>query len=167
MRKPVKRLRTGREEASLPDLRVVSERSSQEIQEQVATRALKDALVNLTGNLIRVARGAGRPECIMEHLWTLVTVHVAYADIHGREPDPGLYGEMLQFRHGELPESGDRLEIVFEEQVICRAALQIVASTILEQDRPKQSALRELHRLLRMRDDRLANRKKRSRRLPS
>jgi hypothetical protein len=61
----------------VPDLKVVSERSSQEIQEQVAARALKDALINLTGNLIRVVHGSGKPERIMEHLWALVAVHVA------------------------------------------------------------------------------------------
>jgi hypothetical protein len=152
-----------RKEASVPDLKVVSERSSQEIQEQVAARALKDALINLTGNLIRVVHGSGKPERIMEHLWALVAVHVAYVDIHGRDPTPDVLHEMLRLKDHELPADEHPSDMVFVERAVCRSALQIVASTLLEQERQLENDTADLHRALHMRDEALAARKKRLR----
>jgi hypothetical protein len=51
---------------------------------------------------------------------------------------PRLYGERLQFGHDEPPKSADRVDAVFEEQVVCRTAwLQFFS----KRDRSKQSAL--------------------------
>jgi hypothetical protein len=105
---------------------VVSERSAEEIKKQEATQALKAALVNLTGNLIRVVRGAGKPDRIIEQLHAVAVSYTEYSDAHGGEADSSVYREMLRFETPELPERDDRARAVLAEHAICRTALQVV-----------------------------------------
>jgi hypothetical protein len=148
----------------LADLRVVSERSAEEIKKQEATQALKAALVNLTGNLIRVVRGAGKPDRIIEQLHAVAVSYTEYSDAHGGEADSSVYREMLRFETPELPERDDRARAVLAEHAICRTALQVVASTMLEQERQQLNALGELRNRLREAEERLfTERKERAR----
>jgi hypothetical protein len=55
----------------LANLTVVSERSALEIKKQKATAKLKTALADLTANLIRIVRGHGKQDEIVDQLTTL------------------------------------------------------------------------------------------------
>jgi hypothetical protein len=79
----------------MPDLRVVSERSEQEIKKQEATAALKQALIALTANLIRIVRGAGKPDFIAEHIRDLAVAYANYCDIDERGVRADIINDML------------------------------------------------------------------------
>ncbi len=112
----------------MPDLRVVAERSEKEIREQKATRTLKSALVNLAANLLRVIRGAGKPDRITEHLRALAEAYVNWEDVHGRPATDDVFHELLNFPRPEPTEREEQDEMAMIEYAICRHALQIVAS---------------------------------------
>lgn len=75
----------------MPDLRVVSERSREEIKRQETTRALKQALRELSANLMQIVRGAGKPDQLGANLNVCANAFNEYREIVGRGPD----GRML------------------------------------------------------------------------
>ena len=77
----------------MPDLTV--ERSTKEIEKERATVALKFALVNLTANLIRVVRGAGKPDRIVDYIDGFVDTFNEYYRTVGSVPSGGLLGELI------------------------------------------------------------------------
>ncbi len=136
----------------MPDLRVVSERSEQEIKKQEAAAALKQALTALTANLIRIVRGAGKPDFIAEHLRDVAVAYANYCDIDVRGVPADVIRDMLRFEMSELPENQDRVDMIIAEHAICRAGLQVAASALVQQDRQRDNGLLDLHRALDLRD---------------
>jgi hypothetical protein len=132
----------------LPDLRAVSRRSSEEIKKQTATLALKFALANLTANLIRIVQGAGKPDRLFDDIDGIVGAYNDYCIAVGHAPDGALLGSLLQFVLHENA-GDDHLDEVFLENAICRDALQIVASSLVDQRIHREKALGELQRHLR------------------
>lgn len=149
-------------EAILPDLTVTSGASEQELKQQESTRALKAALVGLTANLIRIVRGAGAPDRLLDQVRKFAEAYAGFHYAHGHEAPPGLFGDLLLFEAPKLPENDDYAEIALSDHAICRDALQVVASSLLEQRRQLDKARSELHRLLDIRKDRRSRRKKSS-----
>jgi hypothetical protein len=132
----------------LPDLRVVSERSSEEIKKQTATLALKFSLVNLTANLIRIVRGAGKPDRLLDDIDGFLGAYKDYCVTVDRVPDGAVLSALLQFTPDQNPDD-DRLDEVLLENAICRDALQIVASSLVDQRIHREKALGELQDHLR------------------
>ena len=114
-----------------------------------ATSALKTALTDLAGNLIRVVRGAGKADRIANQVNAFEDAFIGYRDATGRSPDGMVLGELLQYQEPDAICDDDRFEEVLIENAVCRAALQIVASTLLDQRTPRERALNELHDHLR------------------
>jgi hypothetical protein len=148
----------------MPDLRVVSEHSQQSIKEQELARALKSSLRNLTGNLIRIARGAGKPEMLVEQLNAVGHAHNAFSEFHGHNARPELLREFLDFSPIEETANDDAYEALLCVNAICRAAMQVVASTLVDQHRQQQNALAELRVRVEMEERRSARRAKERRR---
>jgi hypothetical protein len=146
----------------MPDLKVVSERSAAEMRQQEATRALKATMTSLTGNLIRIVRGVGKEELVLEQVRNFAHAYTAFVDAHGHEAPAGLFNELLQFEQPELPENDELADTILSEYAICRSALQVVASSLLDQERQQGNALSQLRLRLQMwEDERRARRKKR------
>ena len=147
----------------MPDLRVVSERSNGEIKEQAVTLALKFALVNLTANLIRIVRGSGKPDRLFDDIEGFIGAYKDYCIALVQVPDGAMLSALLQFNPDQNPDD-DRLDEVLLENAICRDALQIVASSLVDQRVPREKALGELqHHLRRFVDVREVAKKRRAR----
>jgi hypothetical protein len=82
----------------MADLRVVSERSEKEIKQQEVNRALQEALVNLAANLMRVARGAGKPYLITQHVRDFATRMLPGKDVYERPADEWEFHQLLKFQ---------------------------------------------------------------------
>ena len=63
-----------------------------------ATSALKTALTDLAGNLIRVVRGAGKADRIANQVNAFEDAFIGYRDATGRSPDSMVLGELLQYQ---------------------------------------------------------------------
>jgi hypothetical protein len=145
----------------MPDLKLVSERSIAEMRQQASTRELKAALIGLTANLIRIVRGAGAPDRLLEQVRNFAEAYASFVDVHGRDAHPHLFNELLPFGHPEeLPEDDDYAMRVLSDYEICQSALQVVASSLLQQRPQLDKAWSDLHRLLDTREERRARRKK-------
>lgn len=151
-------------ETILPDLTVTSGASERKLKQQESMRALKAALVGLTANLIRIVRGAGAPDRLLDQVREFAEAYAGFHHAHRHAAPPGLFGDLLRFEEPELPENDDHAEIVLSDHAICRSALQVVASSLLEQRPQLDKARSELHCLLDTRDRRSRRKKARSRR---
>jgi hypothetical protein len=150
-------------EHSLPDLRVVSERSSEEIKKQTATLAFKFALVNLTANLIRIVRGGGKPDRLFDDIDGFVGAYKDYCIAFEHAPDGAVLRALLRFNPDQGPDD-DGLDEALLENAICRDALQIVASSLVDHSVQREKALGELqHHLRRFVDVRERAKKRRGR----
>jgi hypothetical protein len=134
----------------LSDLAVVSERSAEDIIKQRATLALKFSLINLTANLIRVVRGAGKPDRIVDYIDGFVDAFNEYYKVIGHAPTGAMLSDLIRFPdRADLKLDDDRLDEMLLEDAICRSALQMVASTLMEQRIHQEEALGELQGHLR------------------
>jgi hypothetical protein len=147
----------------LPDLTVITGASDRELKQQESTRQLKTALVTLTANLIRIVRGAGVPDHLLEQVRHFAEAYAAYFDAHGHEAPHGLFNEFLAFEHPELSQNGNYADIVLTDHAICRSALQVVASSLLQQRPQLDKAWSHLHSTLDLREVRRAQDRKRGR----
>jgi hypothetical protein len=145
----------------LPDLRVVSERPAAEIKKQQAAAKLGVALQDLTANLIRIVRGAGKPEMIFEHVDGFVEAFARFCDDTGETPDPMLLRELIALPQPNWDD--DRLDEALSEQAILRHSLQVVASELLQQRMQRDAAMNKLHDTLRRIEERRTLAKKRKR----
>jgi hypothetical protein len=82
----------------MADLGVVSECSEKEIKQQGVNRALQEALVNLAANLMRVARGAGKPYLITQHVRDFATRMLPGKDVYERPADEWEFHQLLKFQ---------------------------------------------------------------------
>jgi hypothetical protein len=110
-------------------------------------------LVELTANLIRVVRGAGKPELIADQLNSFAAAYNEYPKLVGRGTTPALLAELIQYRHPDWRLDDDRLDEVILEHAICRDALQIVASALVDQRTHRDRAIGELRTHLRAFED--------------
>jgi hypothetical protein len=135
---------------SLLDQTVVTERSTEEVQKGRATVALKFALVTLTANLIQVVSGAGKPDRIVDFIDGFVDTFNEYYKTVGSLPADALLGELIGFPdRADLNPDEHRLDEVILEDAICRSALKMVASTLMDQRIHQERALGEMQEQLR------------------
>lgn len=130
-------------------MRVVSERSAEEIEADRITRArelaserFEAALVDLTVNILRVTRGAGRPHEISRQAHALVLAGEEHWEAFDHYPPPEAYHEALRFRQQDRdPDYGTNQWRTDALEQIMRGSLQVVASRLAEQ--PTQIAAGE------------------------
>lgn len=129
----------------MPDLRFAS--ASDDLAKLEKERALRAALLELTANLMRVVRGAGKAERIAAQTNAFAIAFNEYADLHGHGPAADLLREILHFRSNDSSDGGHPEEAI-ADNAICRTALQVVASKLLDQKIPLERALAILHQML-------------------
>jgi hypothetical protein len=113
----------------MPDFPVVSDNS--DLERRRGALPIKFALIGLTTNLLRIVRGVGKPELLVDQIDGLADVFNEYVKTYGQTPDPELLAELLRFEPEEPPGDGRFDEALFEN-AICRDALQVVASALLD-----------------------------------
>ena len=128
----------------MPDLRFVNE--SDDLAKLDKERAHRAALLELTANLMRVVRGAGKAERIAAQTNAFAVAFNEYSDLHGHGPAADLLREILHFRSNDAA-GGPHPEEAIAESAICRTALQVVASKLLDQKIPLERALAVLHQM--------------------
>jgi len=137
----------------VPHLTVASERSEKEIKEQQAAEEIEFALVELTANLMRVVRGAGAPHRIVAQLNACAAAFRAYFDDVGHMPSASLLATLIRMPGADRTLEGDRYEEALVNHSVYRAVLQIVASSLMNQNLHHESALNDLQTHLLMREE--------------
>lgn len=98
----------------------------------------------MTANLLRVARGAGRPELIVAQVTALVELFAAYRDATEGDLKPSDITEALRLEH--IIEDEDELWPVWDRAVreMVNGALQVAAAELLGQQAQAATGRREL-----------------------
>lgn len=128
---------------SPPHLRIVSERSSREIQQERRLADLRWRLVSLTANLLRVTRGAGRPWEVMTQCIETARAYQAYLEEVGCLPSSFEVAEILRFNR-EWGEFSSEADIDYGRSMMVAGALQFVASSLLDQRTQVAAGRREM-----------------------
>lgn len=149
----------------MPDLRVIVGLPDPEIKRRRAEDRLRVPIRELASNVMRVVRGAGRPDDLLEQMQRVIDVSAEYREAVGMWPDGGLFAEMLHL-DDEYRDSDSGLERAVHP--VCRSVLQICASRLVKQDMQLRTAESELRTKMldtvRDHDERLRVRNKRSKR---
>jgi hypothetical protein len=145
-------------------MRIVSENSEADLARRRAMAPVDWALRDLTANLMRITRGAGRPYEIGRQAQALVDALIEFRDATGVYPSPDEISDTLAIGRG--PEdlekiSDDHLDEIFAERAIIRGCLRIVASRLLDQRLQVSAGESEMYGgIKRLEDIRAAQRKK-------
>jgi hypothetical protein len=118
-------------------MKIVSTRDEREITEWRCRKEVEWALRDLTANLLRVTRGAGRGHDIWEQALRFLQSCKAYHDQVGVSPDHR-FSQMLNAPKFDATD-GERAH----HKIIC-GALQITASRLLGQLMPERAGEQEL-----------------------
>jgi hypothetical protein len=131
-------------------VRIVSSQSDDDIRRKQAREELVRPLRELTANLLRAAKGGGKPHYLPRQLNACLTAFAAYAEAHGTLPPAHEIFEILdpdKAFHDARPwidENRKAMRQIAEEEAgetereiaigrIRRGALQAVASMLLDQ----------------------------------
>src|SRR5579859_4792268 len=98
----------------MPDI-PVSDNS--DLERRRGTLPIKFALIGLTTNLLRIVRGIGKPELLVDQIDGLADVFNEYVKTYGQTPDPELLAELLRFEPEEPPGGGRFDEALFENAI--------------------------------------------------
>lgn len=134
-----------------PHIRLAAENDQRELDRRNAEIDLRWPLKRLAANIIRVVRGAGRPEEIGRQCAEVVQAYRDYYDALGEWPNSYLVAEMLSLRHREYQAKTDRAwewEDAMRQMVA--GGLQMAASQLLEQNTQKQAGETEMFQGLRV-----------------
>jgi len=132
---------------------LVSQRSEKEFKVQEATDEVEITLIELTSNLIRVVRGAGAPYSIIKQLVALLAAIDLYSDNVGHLPSASLLSRLIRMPGADRDLESYRYEEALADDSICRAALQIVASSLLDQNLQRKRAMGDLQMHLNVREE--------------
>jgi hypothetical protein len=129
-------------------MRIDSENSEVEIARRHALRQVEQTLRELTANLIRVTRGAGKPYEIEAQAQSFLAALADYNETTGKFPSNyelanALTLERYVERIGRMP-GWYRLERDAKREVIC-GSLQIAASRLLDQRTQERAGEHEMY----------------------
>jgi hypothetical protein len=128
--------------------RLVSENSEAQIDRERSAAAVSWSLRDLASNLLRIIRGAGKPEGIVRQIDELVRVLVAYKDATGQWPLPHELAAMLDIDRSESLQAalkdGELHRLYAQEQIIS-GALQQAASRLVGQTTQASAGAHEMH----------------------
>ena len=106
--------------------------------------ALAEALRQLTANLVRVTRGAGRPEDVVLQTLTLMQCFSGYRESFGTYPSADEVAAALRLQELPDPAEGGWEEWDAAVREMVRGALQIAAAELLAQAPQARAGRREL-----------------------
>jgi len=120
-----------------------------EIKRKLAAALLGASLRRLAANLMRIVRGAGKPNDLAEEMAAALTAFKGYHEAVGKWPSSYEISEALSVRITERDWRRWRADGTFEQEVafmtICQGALQIVASQLLSQPLQIAAGEREVY----------------------
>lgn len=121
-------------------MKIVSERSAEELEaektvgvQRGAAADFEGALVELTVNLLRVTRGAGKAYQIGGQAVELVEAMQRFRDAFGHYPGEGDFHRALTYERERTGEYGPREQRADALEEIMRGSLQVVASRLAGQ----------------------------------
>lgn len=127
--------------------RLIAQNTEADRARKLASGQVSWALRDMTANLLRVVRGAGKPNEIVNQTSELLKALVAYRDTVGHPPPPDELAEILSIERTQDWRSGVAASapvLAEAEDRAVRGALQIAASRLIEQPRQEQSGAREM-----------------------
>ena len=141
----------------MPDLRIVSEQSTKDIELNRRRERLTFALRELAANVLRVVRGAGKAYDLLPQMVRCIEAAESYREVAGFYPSDYEISDALTFE-GEVDALYERaseaslkrwqedgtIDEAYAEKDICRGALQFVASSLLEQRIQRSAGRSEL-----------------------
>jgi hypothetical protein len=146
-------------------MRIVSETSETEIARERALREIDRTLREFTANVMRVTRGAGKPDAIIGEAISLFEALIGYHNATGDFPSYHRMAAMLYMESDEerinQMRGAYRPEYYAEQKIIC-GSLQVAASRLLGQRTLQRSGEREMYLGIRELDDIHAERQKQS-----
>jgi hypothetical protein len=151
-------------------MHVVSETSEAELARKRkddetgrAMNRVQSAVVQLTANLLRVTRGAGKSYELGAQASHFVETLIAYREVAGCYPDTYSLDNALRFERDEAflnRLKGDALDEYYANEKVLRGALQTVASRLLGQSTIQRMGENEMFEgMRRIEDIRERNRK--------
>lgn len=133
-------------------MRIVSENSEADIARERALKEIHWAVRELTANLLRVTRGAGRAYEIGSQAQSLVDAFMAYRAAAGYFPSSDEISRALSVSYdGDVERnlSANDLAWLHGERAVVRGSLQIAASRLLGQATQEAAGSSEMHKGLR------------------
>ncbi len=153
-------------------LKVVSSQTSTQIERNRAEGDLEFPFRNLAANILRIVRGAGRPEELVPQMVASLNAAEAYRALTGHHPRAKIYRRFLNLaefyfdpttwaddkekeaiKHLAMSGYPERIEA---ERMIHRGALQVAASRLLSQHTQEVSGDHELYAGVHLLKDSLA-----------
>jgi hypothetical protein len=128
-------------------MRIASENSEIEIPRNRVMGRVKRTLRELTANIMRVARGAGKPGLIERQAAAFVKALIKYDEITGLSAPPDDLAKVLYTElDAELIEwsTGGNTAQHYAEETVIRGSLQITASRLLNQHLLAQAGKNEM-----------------------
>jgi hypothetical protein len=144
-------------------MRLVSETSETDVARQRHAPHVAWALRELTANLLRVVRGAGKRYYIAHQAQTLLEKMAAYREGVGCLPSSDELTAMLDIDKPSQALDGmsdDQLDVLYAEAQIISGALQLAASRLLDQSLQIAAGHREMRDGARALQTALGNRQK-------
>lgn len=138
-----------------PKLKLVAENSQNQINTEFAQRIVDRALIELAANILRVVRGAGRPEDIVGQCADVLNAAISFDEKAGRWVSPYAIASAIHLEHDKIDdyETFRGLRQLARRQMI-RGSLQVAASRLLDQrlqidkgEREMDDAFADLERL--------------------
>lgn len=123
----------------MPDLRLVSDQSSQEIERKRTEENIEHAMCLLAANLLRVIRGAGKPEELPGQMQEVLAGMSQFRELCGFWPPPAVLTRAFDLSHSNRTDEWDDAE-----RDIMRGSLQMVASSLVGELTQRRAGHREM-----------------------
>ena len=121
-------------------------------------------LLRLTSNLLRIVRGAGKPEQLYSDMLTCLKSHQAYKKSVGHAVPAEIIANTLEFRSDDTSQQEMEFRMrQYADETIVRGALQFAASTLAGQSTQLAAGSREMSEGIRDRQEAMENIRKRYR----
>lgn len=125
-------------------MRIVAENSETDIAKRHAEMQAQSNLRELAANLLRVVRGAGRPEALGQQAAAFVHALYAYQEAFGHYPSADVHAAAIRIEECTLDlDEGEHVRMRGQEMAV-RGALQIAASELLGQRTQQRAGESEL-----------------------
>ncbi len=151
-------------------MKLVSEQSDRDLAAKRAEEKLGHHLREVAANLMRCARGAGKPWDIEQHIGALSEAFTDYREATGHGVPTRIAHAHLDIQRGTMSVRSDDLastgydghaQMLEEaEEVMLRGALQVVASRMVGQPLQEGRGKDQMLAGVRMRDEAIAERKR-------
>lgn len=122
----------------MPDFTIVSQNSEEDLRRAASADRVEAAVQELATNILRIARGAGKPERLIDHAVRYVEAARDFFQAHGCWPVPELHDYLDIERKLSVHEPRERAWCRGEDLMV-RGALQVAASRLAGQ-RTQESA---------------------------